>query len=387
MDGTYFDYNATTPIDPSVSHAMIEHLSLYGNPSSNHQIGRSARTAVQEAREQAAALLNCNASELHFTSGGSESNNWAVKGWLSQWKGTRPHVITTSIEHSSVLEVFQYAAREWGAQVTYLPVNAEGYVCPEAVAEALREETRMISIMLANNELGTIQPIREIARIARSNHIFMHTDAVQAVGKISVDVQELGVHALSFSAHKFYGPKGVGGIYLSSGYQLEPLVHGGGQESGLRSGTENVLSLIGLREACRLARAETAETAQRLAGYKLLLEKRLKKLSSQIRINGSMDPGRTLSNTMNIQIPNIRGEALAAYLDHRFGIAVSVGSACSSNQEKKLSGVLMATGLTEAEIQTSIRISMGKFTRREDLDYFIESIEQALEHFYRLMPA
>ncbi|MCA0757855.1 cysteine desulfurase [Paenibacillus sp. N4] len=386
MDGRYFDYNATTPIDPAVAAAMMEHLSEYGNPSSTHRAGKTAKQSVRQARSHAADLLNCGQSELIFTSGGSESNNWAIKGWLSQWKGRRPHIITSSIEHPSVQEAIRYAMREWEASVTWLPVDGDGFLSAEAVAEALRPETKLISIMLANNELGTLQPIRDIARIARASGVFMHTDAVQAVGKINVDVQELGVDALSFSAHKFYGPKGIGGLYLKEGRALEPLVHGGGQESGLRSGTENVLALVGLGEACRLAREEMEETALRLDEFKRLLAAGLTALSPQIKQNGGRDASRTLAGTMNIQIPHIRGEALAAYLDHRFGIALSVGSACSSNREKKLSGVLKAIGLQDAEIQSSVRISMGKYTKRSDIVGFLEAMEQAMEHFCRLMP-
>ncbi|NQX69825.1 cysteine desulfurase [Paenibacillus alba] len=386
MIGRYFDYNSTTPLDPRVCRIITESLDIYGNPSSAHGPGQQARLAIQSARQHAAALLHGDPEELYFTSGGSESNNWVLKGYLSQWVGTPVHVITSVIEHPSIKETLRHWSHDGGGKVTYVPVDAEGFISSQAVIDAIRPETKLISIMLANNEIGAIQPVREIAQIAKSRGIFIHTDAVQAVGKMPIHVRELGVDSLSFSIHKLYGPKGVGGLYVHSAYKLEPLIHGGGQERGMRSGTENVLSLLGAAEACRVAMLDMERTQAKLLWCKRLLVEKLHALAPGLKINGSLDAERTLANTVNLFIPGIRGEALAAYLDHRYGIAVSVGSACSSNHEKKLSYVLQEMGLDEADIRSSLRISMGKFTDEVDIHYLVESIESALTHFHQLMP-
>ncbi|GFZ96575.1 cysteine desulfurase IscS [Paenibacillus marchantiophytorum] len=386
MIGRYFDYNSTTPLDPRVCQVITESMDIYGNPSSTHGSGQKARLAIHSARQHIAALLHGEPEELYITSGGSESNNWLLKGYLSQWAGTPVHVITSVIEHPSVKETLRYWRDAGGGEITYIPVDAEGFISPQAVMDAIRPDTKLISIMLANNETGAIQPVQEIARIAGSRGIFTHTDAVQAVGKMPIHVRELGVDSLSFSIHKLYGPKGIGGLYLQSGYKLDPLLHGGGQEQGLRSGTENVLSLLGAAEACRVAMLDMERSQVKLLWCKRLLVEKLRAIAPGLKINGSLDSDRTLANTVNLCIPGIRGEALAAYLDHRYGIAVSVGSACSSNHQKKLSYVLQEMGLDEADIRSSLRISMGKFTDEMDIHYLLESIESALAHFNQLMP-
>ncbi|MBA2943884.1 cysteine desulfurase [Paenibacillus sp. CGMCC 1.16610] len=383
----YFDYNSTTPLHPLVQEVMTKALETYGNPSSIHSVGRNAKVALHSAREQIAALLKCEPSELYMTSGGSESNNWVIKGYLSRWAGTRFHVISSVIEHPSIRETLRYWCRFAGGDVTFVPVDEQGTISPEIVLNAIRPDTKLISIMLANNETGMIQPIREIAAAARSKGIFVHTDAVQAFGKIPTHVEELGVDALSFSIHKLYGPKGVGGLYVNKAHLLEPLIHGGGQEQGLRSGTENVIALLGAAEACRVARTEMEHLYGRMTAYKRLLVNQLSILAPNLRVNGTLDPARTLANTLNIAIPGIRGEALAAYLDQISGIAISVGSACSSNHEKKLSYVLQEMGLDEKEIRSSVRISMGLFTEESDIQYFLQSMERSLAHFLHCMPS
>jgi cysteine desulfurase len=385
--GRYFDYNSTTPIHPLVREVMTEALETFGNPSSVHSIGKDAKVAQHLAHKQIAELLKCEPSELYMTSGGSESNNWLIKGYLSRWAGAPFHVISSVIEHPSIRETLRYWCRFAGGEVTFVPVDESGFISSEMVINAIRPDTKMISIMLANNETGAIQPIQEIALVARSRGIFIHTDAVQAVGKIPIQVQELGVDALSFSIHKLYGPKGIGGLYVNKAYLLEPLIHGGGQEQGLRSGTENVVSLLGAAEACRVAQVEMENLYGRMTAYKQLLVDQLSVFAPNLRINGTLDSACTLANTLNIEIPGIRGEALAAYLDQCFGIAVSVGSACSSNHEKKLSYVLQEMGRDENEIRSSVRISMGVFTNKSDIHYFVQSMERSLAHFFQCMPS
>lgn len=366
---------------------MTKALETFGNPSSVHSVGKKAKVAQYLAREQIAALLKCEPSELYMTSGGSESNNWVIKGYLSRWAGAPFHVISSVIEHPSIRETLQYWCNFAGGEVTFVPVDEGGKISSETVINAIRPNTKLISIMLANNETGTIQPIQEIAAVAKSRGIFIHTDAVQAVGKIPIHVQELGVDALSFSIHKLYGPKGIGGIYVNKAYLLEPLIHGGGQEQGLRSGTENVVSLLGAAEACRVAKVEMEPMYGRMIAFKQLLVDKLNLIVPNLRINGTLDSTYNLANTLNIAIPGVRGEALAAYLDQCFGIAVSVGSACSSNHEKKLSYVLQAMGLDENEIRSSLRISMGLFTEESDIHYFLQSMERSLAHFFQCIPS
>ncbi|NOV00850.1 cysteine desulfurase family protein [Paenibacillus planticolens] len=387
MIGRYFDYNATTPLHPLVSEVMTQALDTYGNPSSVHNVGMSAKDAVVSARQQIAAFLQCEPDELYFTSGGSESNNWVIKGYLNRWSGSPFHAVSSVIEHPSVRDTLRYWCQSAGGEVTFVPVDEIGCISAQKVIDAIRPDTKLITIMLANNETGVIQPIQEIAAAAKSRGIFFHTDAVQAVGKMPIRLQELGVDALSFSIHKLCGPKGVGGLYVNKAYALEPLIHGGGQEMGLRSGTENVVSLIGAAEACRVAQMDMAFVQAKLFAYKHRIIDQLRLLVPNLKVNGPMGSGCTLANTINIGIPGIRGEALAAYLDQRFGIAVSVGSACSSNQEKKLSYVLQEMGLDEDEIRSSVRISMGAFTNESDVGYFLQCMEHSLVHFYHCMPS
>lgn len=384
---TYFDYNATTPIDESVAKAMSkEAFELFGNPSSNHQYGGSSKKKIEKSREEIAALIGAKPNEIYFTSGGSEANNWVLKGWIEQFRFDPIHVITSMIEHPSVLEVCKYLERYFNAEITYLEVDKNGFVSVDDLERSILPHTRIISLMMSNNEIGSIQPIQECASIAKRYGIFFHTDAVQAVGRIRINIEELGVDALSFSGHKFYGPKGIGGLFLKESRALEPLLHGGSQENGLRSGTENVISIVGLGEASAKIRQEFKEDYERIQAYKNLLLKQLIERIPYTCINGSTDQEHVLNNTVNISFENVRGEAVAALLNQIYGIAVSVGSACSSNKQASLSHVLTAIGLSEAQIRSSIRISIGKYTQKDDVFFLINALEHVVSKLRRMIP-
>ncbi|GFN33272.1 cysteine desulfurase family protein [Paenibacillus xylaniclasticus] len=379
---TYFDYNATSELDEQVRQAMIDSMSVYGNPSSRHSYGAAAKTIVSEARAAVARLMGCEPEAIKFTSGGSESNNWAIKGLLEA-NGARgeAHIITTEIEHPSVLQVCAYLERTGRSRVTYLPVNHCGAVSIEELQAAIRPDTKLITIMLANNEIGTIQPIREAALLARSRGILMHTDAVQAAGKLPLNVRQLGVDALSMSAHKFGGPKGVGALYVRPGVELEPLIHGGGQEFGLRSGTENVIGLAGFgKAAAMIDRAKLEAQLKRWSELKRMAVGRLQELVPDCRLNGSAEESEALPNTINFEIGGIRGESLAGYIGVKHGAAVSVGSACSATKQSMLSHVLRAIGRNEEQIRSAIRISLGPAVSEADIERLCCQIAEAALH-------
>lgn len=385
---TYFDHNATTPVDDQVAQLMAAETQMtYGNPSSIHNIGVLARKKVEQVRSDIAQWLGAGEDEIFFTSGGSESNNWVIKGWVEQFRQESIHVITSSIEHPAVLEVCRHLQRQGRAEVTYLPVDRHGFFSPLDLERAIRPNTKLISLMLANNEIGTIQPIRECAEVAKKVGVFFHTDAVQAVGKLSVNVNDLGVDALSFSGHKFYGPKGVGGLYLRKPHCLEPLIHGGSQEQGLRSGTENLISIIGMGAAFNKFHRLLDHERERLQALKSLLMDQLTTRIPHVSMNGSVDRERTLCNTVNVCFGNVRGEAVSGLLSQMYGISVSIGSACSSNKKTVLSHVLQAIGLTETEIRSSIRISLGKDTRREDILHLVEALVKVVTQLRSMLPA
>ena len=362
----YLDHNATTPVDPEVLKAMVPYLQDdFGNPSSVHTTGSRARKAVEAARRSVAGLINCTARRVIFTSGGSEANNLAVRGTVKALGRKTGHLITSTIEHPAILKPFT-EFEEQGFTVTRLPVNRQGLLDPQQLARAIRDDTLLVSIMLANNEFGTIQPIRELAAIARQHNVLFHTDAVQAMGKIEVDVQDLDVDLLSISAHKMYGPKGVGGLYIKKGVAIAPLIQGGGQELGLRSGTENVPAIIGFGRACELAGQRFQSGAAKETGA--LRDYLFKKILQQIpemQRNGSVNS--CLPNTLNITLPGIRGESLVLLLDRK-GISLSAGSACKSGSDEP-SHALLALGLSADEAHCTVRFSLGASTSKEDIDY------------------
>jgi cysteine desulfurase NifS len=369
----YLDHNATTPVNPEVLQAMLPYLQDdFGNPSSVHTTGNRARKAVETARRSVASLLNCTARRIIFTSGGSEANNLAIRGILKAMGSKTGHLITTTIEHPATLQPFKDLEKQ-GFSVTRLPVNSQGLVDPEELARTITKDTLLISIMLANNEFGTIQPIKKLAAIARKHNVLFHTDAVQGVSKVSVDVQDLDIDLLSISAHKMYGPKGVGVLYIKKGVKIAPLIEGGGQELGIRSGTENVPAIIGFGKACELAVQRLQSGASKETGSlrDYLFEKVITKIPEAQR-NGSITA--CLPNTLNITLPGIRGESLVLLLDQK-GISLSAGSACKSGNADP-SHALLALGLSEDEAHCTVRFSLGISTTKEDIDYTIDALEE-----------
>lgn len=377
MKRIYMDHSATTPVAQEVLEAMLPYFSLrFGNASSLHSFGLEAKEALEQSREKVAVLLGANPEEVIFTSGGTESDNLALLGIAHRNAKLGKHIITSSVEHPAILETCRRLEKE-GFSVTYLPVNRDGSIEITALEEAIRPDTILISIMHANNEIGTIQPIEEIGRLAAEKDIHFHTDAVQSVGKIPTNVDDLGVDLLSLSGHKLYGPKGVGALYIRKGTNLERIISGGGHERGLRSGTENVAGIVGLGRASDLAREEMAseglrltELRDRLAG--IVLEK-----VKNSWVNGGMR--KRLPGSLNFGFSYVEGESLLLYLDSK-GIAVSTGSACSSHKLEP-SHVLLSLGLKPEQCHGSLRITMGRSNSREDVDYVADCIAEAVERF------
>ena len=373
------DHSATTPVALEVLEAMLPYFGeKFGNASSLHSFGLEAKEALEESRAKVAALIGAQPDEIIFTSGGTESDNLALKGigYRSKEKGKGNHIITSSIEHPAILETCRKLETQ-GFEVTYLPVTKEGLVDPGTLESAIRKETVLISIMHANNEIGTIQPLKEIGEIAAKKDVFFHTDAVQTAGKIPIDVNDMGLDLLSISAHKLYGPKGVGALYVRKGTRLDSIVQGGGHERGLRSGTENVAGIVGLARAADLAGKEMAIEANRLTDLRDKLAKKVLDSVKEAWINGTME--KRLPGNLNFGFRYVEGESLLLFLDSK-GIAVSTGSACSS---KKLepSHVLLSLGLKAEECHGSLRITMGRSNTEEDVDYVARSITEAVERF------
>ena len=376
-DAIYLDYAATTPLDPRVLEAMMPYLTeKFGNPNSIHAFGREARKAVDEAREKIAALLNCRPYELVFTSGGTESDNLALRGVAAACRQKGNHIVTTAIEHHAVLHTCR-ALQDEGFEVTYLPVDEHGLVAPEQVAEAVTDRTILVSIMHANNEIGTIEPLADIVRAVKEKRpdVLVHTDAVQTVGHIPVDVEALGVDLLSFAAHKFYGPKGVGGLFVRRGVKLVPQLTGGGQERNRRSGTENVAGIVGMAKALEIAVAEMPTEIPRL---QTLRDELINGVLAQIpdsRLNGH--PTQRLPHNANFSFFGVEGEALLLQLDLH-GIAASSGSACTSGSLEP-SHVLLALGLSHEWALGSLRLTLGRFTTRQHLERVLAVLPSIVE--------
>jgi len=367
----YLDHNATTAIAPSVKAAMVEAMERYGNPSSIHSAGRDARAAVEDARRSASALLHCTARRLVFTGSGSEANNLAIKG-VAFASGAKKHIITTAIEHPSVLSTCHWLEKQ-GFSCTYLPVDRYGMIDPADLKAAIRESTCLVSIMLANNETGCIQPLVDLSRIAREHNVIIHTDSVQAAGRIPIDVQKLGVDLLTLSAHKFHGPKGIGALYVRQGIRFEGLVSGGHQEWGLRAGTENVPGIVGFGKAAELA-MDQAQEMTRVREMRDKLQEGILKAVPGARINGHQEC--RLPNTLNVNLPGIRGESLVVALD-QMGIALSSGSACRSG-EPEPSHALLAMGLSKEEAHCSVRFSLGMGNVEEEIDLTLAALRHVV---------
>lgn len=364
----YLDHAATTPTDPEVVEAMLPYLSeVFGNPSSIHSFGQEAKAAVEEARDKIAALIGARGEEIVFTGSGTEADNFALQGTAYASEGKGNHIITTPIEHHAVMETCKFLQGR-GFEVTYLPVDSYGLVDPQDVKKAITDKTILISVMHANNEVGTIEPIAEIGEIAREAGVYFHTDAVQAVGHIPVKVDELGVDMLAMSAHKFYGPKGVGALYIRKGTKLIPLMHGGEHERRRRAGTENVPAIVGLGKAAEIAQREMDVEAKWLIHLRDKLIKGLMGRSEHIRLNGH--PARRLPNNVNVSIEFVEGESMLLNLDLE-GIAASTGSACSSGSLEP-SYVLLAMGLSHELAHGSLRFSLGRETTEEDIERVLE---------------
>lgn len=381
MNRIYMDNAATTAVSPAVLEKMLPYFTdFYGNASSIHSTGRDARRALEEARRKVAEVLNCKPNEVYFTSGGSESDNWAIKGTAFAQRKKGNHIITSSIEHHAVLHTCQWLEKQ-GFTVTYVPVDEFGQVNPADVEKAITDQTILISIMAANNEIGTLQPIKEIAAIAHQHKVLFHTDAVQAVGAIPVDVQDIGCDMLSLSAHKFHGPKGVGVLYIKQGTRIDNFMHGGAQERGKRATTENIPGIVGLAEAITLATQNLEEKSARIAGLRDQLIDGLTAIP-YVRLNGHRT--NRLPNNCNISIRFVEGEALLLRLDLA-GIAASSGSACTSGSLDP-SHVLLASGLPHEIAHGSLRFSLSDTTTQEEVDYVLQTLPGIVEVLRSMSP-
>jgi cysteine desulfurase len=382
MKRTYLDYAATTPTHPEVIKAMLPYFTeLFGNPSSIYSCGQEAKEAIEEARIKIARLVGARAEEIAFTSGGTEADNFALEGVAFANGSKRNHIITTAIEHHAVLETARFLEQR-GFKVTYLPVDGDGLVDPSTVKKAITGQTLLISIMHANNEVGTIQPIAEIGRMAKEAGVYFHTDAVQTVGHIPVDVNKLGVDLLSMSAHKLYGPKGVGALYIRKGTKMVSFIHGGQQERGRRASTENVPGIVGFSRAAELAQAEMEEESKRLTILRDRLIEGILDGIDHTRLNGHRS--KRLPNNVNISVEFVEGESMCLNLDLD-GICASTGSACSSSSAEP-SHVLLALGLPPQMAHGSLRFTLGKWTTEEDISQVLEVLPRVVGKLRAMSP-
>ena len=370
----YLDYSATTPVKPEVLEQMIPYFTQnFGNPSSLYQQGLRAKMAVEEAREKVAALINAEPREIYFTGGGSESDNWVLEGIADQFKNKGNHIITSKIEHHAILHTCEYLEKH-GFEVTYLDVDREGFVKPEVLEAAIKDSTILVSIMAVNNEIGTVEPIKELAEIAHKHGALFHTDAVQAVGNIPIDVKDMGIDMLSMSSHKIYGPKGEGALFLRKGVRIGSFIHGGAQENGKRAGTENLAGIVGFGAAAELARRNFDDHVAKLTVIRNHIIDRVLAEIPYVTVNGSLEhrhPGNA-----NFTFKYIEGESILILLDS-MGVSVSTGSACSSKSLEP-SHVLMAIGVDVESVHGSIRMTVGDMTTMEDADYAIDCLKKVV---------
>ena len=378
----YMDNSATSPIKEEVLNEMLPYLKEeFGNPSTLYTLGRNAKKGLDQARKNVADLINADSKEIVFTSGGTESDNWAIKGIAIKLRDEGKHIITTEIEHPAVKNTCEYL-ENFGFETTYLPVQENGIISIEDLKNAIREDTILISVMHANNEIGTIQPIEEIGKIAKENDIIFHCDAVQSIGKIPVDVKAANIDLLSMSSHKIYGPKGVGALFIRKGLRLDPYIHGGGQEGGKRSGTENVAGIIGFGKAAEIAKRDLEVNTEKLTAIRdALIEKILDRIPESY-LNG--DPDTRLPNNVNVRFAAIEGESMILRLDAK-GINGATGSACSSKSLSP-SYVLSALGLADADIHGSLRLSLGTENSLEDVDTVVDTLEEIVATLRTMSP-
>ncbi|EFV01628.1 putative cysteine desulfurase NifS [Pseudoramibacter alactolyticus ATCC 23263] len=374
MNRIYLDHAATTPVDPAVAQVMQPYLdAVFGNPSAVYRDGQAARAGVEEARRQVAALLKAEPASIFFTSGGSESDNWAIKGTAFALRARGRHLITTAIEHPAVLGTCAFLER-CGFEITYLPVDSVGLVDPKALKAAIQDDTILVSVMAANNEIGTVEPIAELAAVAHAAGVRFHTDAVQACGNVSMDVRALDVDLLSLSGHKFYGPKGAGALYVRPGCKLEPLIHGGEQERGRRAGTENTAAIVGIGAAAKLAAADQAAGARREAALRDALIAGLTAIPG-VRLTGH--PERRLPGNASFCFDDLRSEALLTALDLA-GIEASGGSACTAGSLSP-SHVLTAIGVPENRARNALRLTLGRGTTAKQIEQTVTAVRRIVE--------
>ena len=379
----YLDNSATTNLDKEVLEAMLPYYTdVFGNPSSLHSYGRRALKAVDDARETIAKCIGAKSNEIYFTSGGSESDNWALKGVVKASKQSKKHIITSSIEHPAIMDTLSYLEEKEGVEVTYLPVDKDGRVSLHDIEEAVTDNTILVSIMFANNEMGAVQPIAEIGKFCKGEGILFHTDAVQAMDSQVIDVNALNIDLLSMSAHKFHGPKGIGVLYIRSGVKIDRLIHGGHQERRMRAGTTDTPLIVGMAKALEIATRDRKENNARISALRDAFVKRVLNEIPFVYLNGGME--HRLPNNANLSFAYIEGESILINLDLA-GIAVSSGSACSSGSLEP-SHVILALGVKEELAHSSIRFSLGKDTTQEEMDYTFDVLKASVERLRQMSP-
>lgn len=383
MKNVYMDYAATTYVKPEVLEEMMPYFTeKFGNPSSFYGISRETKRAIDASREKVAKALNCKPTEVYFTGGGSEADNWAIKGIASAHKNKGNHIITTKIEHHAVLHTCQYLEKH-GFEVTYLDVDKEGFINLDDLRNAITDKTILVSIMFANNEIGTIQPVKEIGEICKEHKVLFHTDAVQAVGNVPVDVQDMNIDMLSLAGHKIYGPKGIGVLYIRNGIKIDNLIHGGAQEKNRRAGTENIASIVGLGKAIELATSNLDEHMSRLSA---LRDKLIDGILAEVPysyVNGPRGDKRLPGNA-NVRFTFIEGESILLSLDFK-GVCASSGSACTSGSLDP-SHVLLAIGLPHELAHGSLRLTLGEGSTEEEVDYVLEVLPPIIERLRNMSP-
>ncbi len=382
MKQIYMDHGATTPVDPLVVDAMLPYFTeKFGNASSLHSFGQEATSALEQSRQQVAASIGAKPEEIIFTSGGTESDNLAIKGVAYRNSGKGKHIITSTIEHPAILNTCAYLEKE-GFDVTYVPADSDGIIDMDELKKAIRDDTILISVMHANNEIGTIQPISDISKLAKEKSIYLHTDAVQSFGKIAVNVDELGVDMLSMSSHKIYGPKGVGALYVRKGTLLQALAHGGSHERSMRAGTENISGIVGFAKAVALADERLVDDEKHMTQLRDSLIGKVMDSIDDVELSGH--PTNRLPNNVNLRFSFIEGESMLLFLDMK-GIAISTGSACSSKSLEP-SHVLTAIGLRPEDSHGSLRITLGKDNTQEEVDYVVDALVEVVGRLRAMSP-